>query len=313
MALKKKTVLILGAGASMPYGFPSGDELKNRIITSLASFPKRAGPATQLENLMHESGINPAKIQAFRDELSGASHVTIDRFLENHRDFEEIGKLAIAGTLIPFETDSIIPMFEPWKLRFEGQSRAEGGWYKYVAQQLNLSSTYWGDALLTVITYNYDRSLEYFLFRILKSSCDKSPEECWKIFQGIPIIHIYGELGAFDPLGDGLPYAPSLDIKVARAAAKNIRIMHEAKDEGLISQSKTAVENAEVVCFLGFGYHEENIAPLGVKSHVQGKRVLGTAWDLTKEERSRLKLGLYVDDARDCKILELLRKSDVLG
>jgi len=46
---------------------------------------------------------------------------------------------------------------------------------------------------------------------------------------------------------------------------------------------------------------------------VQGKRVLGTAWYLTKEERSRLKLGLYVDDARDCKILELLRKSDVLG
>ncbi len=54
-------------------------------------------------------------------------------------------------------------------------------------------------------------------------------------------------------------------------------------------------------------------APLGVKSHAQGKHVLGTAWNLTKQERSRLRLGLYVDDAPNCSILDLLRNSDVLG
>jgi hypothetical protein len=144
MALTKSTVLILGAGASMPYGFPSGDELKERIISSLESFPKRAGPATQLENLMHESGIDADHVEEFRDELAGALHITIDRFLQNRPNFEGIGKLAIAATLIPFEHDSIIPLFSPWKARPETQARSAEGWYRYFAGQLNLSATDWG-------------------------------------------------------------------------------------------------------------------------------------------------------------------------
>lgn len=313
MALTKSTVLVLGAGASMPYGFPSGDQLKERIISSLESFPKRAGPGKQLENLMHESGIDADHIEEFRDELAGAHHITIDRFLQNRPNFERVGKLAIAATLIPFEADSIVPMLKPWKARPDAKVRATEGWYAYLAKQLNLSSTDWGRGLLTIVTYNYDRSLEHYLFTILRSTCGKSPEECWKIFQGIPIIHVYGELGPYKPLENGLLYGSSLELATAREAAKNIRIMHEAKNEGLIKQAKMAVRDAEVVCFLGFGYHPENIGLLSVQSGLRGKRIIGTAHGLTKAEQQRLKLGEHVDEARDCTILELLRQTDVLG
>jgi hypothetical protein len=313
MALTKSTVLILGAGASMPYGFPSGDQLKELIISSLESFPKRAGPGTKLENLMHESGIDPDHIEEFRDELAGAHHITIDRFLQNRPNFERVGKLTIAATLIPFESDSIIPMLKPWKARPDAKDRTVEGWYAYLARQLNLSSTNWGRGLLTIVTYNYDRSLEHYLFTILKSTCDKSPEECWKIFQGIPIIHMYGVLGQYNPIGDGLLYGSPLELATSREAAKNIRIMHEAENEGFVNQSKTAGQNAEVVCFLGFGYHHENISSLSVQSGIKGKRIMGTAYGLTEFEQRRLNIGAYVDDARDCTILELLKQSDVLG
>ena len=173
----------------MPYGFPSGDQLKERIISSLESFPKRAGRGTQLENLMHESGINADHVEEFRDELAGAQHITIDRFLQNRPNFERVGKLPIAATLIPFEHDSIVPMLKPWKASLDAKHRATEGWYAYLARQLNLSSTDWGRGLLTIVTYNYDRSLEHYLFTILKSTCAKSPEECWKIFPGGNLDH----------------------------------------------------------------------------------------------------------------------------
>lgn len=297
----------------MPYGFPSGDQLKERIISMLESFPKHAGPGTQLEILMHESGIEHGHIEEFRDELAGAHHITIDRFLQNRPDFARVGKLAIAATLIPFERDSIIPMLKPWKTRPEARSRVAEGWYKYFAEQLDLSSTNWGRGLLTIITYNYDRSLEHYLFTILKSTCDKSAEECWKIFKEIPIIHIHGELGPYDPLGNGLEYGSPVDLNTARQAAKNIRIMHEEKNENPTKQAKEAIQESNLVCFLGFGYHRENLAPLPVKSGVTGRTVIGTALNFTKPEQKRLNLADYLDDIRDCSILHLLRQTDVLG
>jgi hypothetical protein len=151
---------------------------------------------------------------------------------------------------------------------------------------------------------NYDRSLEHYLFTILKSTCGKSAEECWRIFLSIPIIHIYGQLGLYNPVGSGLAYGSPLELPIAREAAKNIWIMHESKNQGLIQQGKDAVREAEVICFLGFGYHRENLAPLGIKSDTPGKHILGTAYGLTEDERRRLDLGEYVDDARDCTIFE---------
>ena len=176
-------------------------------------------------------------------------------------------------------------MFTPWDAQPEAKQRVAGGWYRYFAQQLNLSSKDWGGGLLRVMTYNYDRSLEHFLFTILRSTCKESERLCWEIFQQIPIIHVYGELGPYNPAGDGLRYGSSLNIEIAREAAKNIRIMHEAKNEGLVEQSKEAVKAANVVCFLGSGYHAENIAPLDVHSGVTGKKIIGTALNLTLAER----------------------------
>lgn len=313
MALTKPTVLILGAGASMPYGFPSGDQLKERIISSLESFPRRAGPGTQLENVLHESNIQYDQIEEFRDELAGAQHITIDRFLQNRPKFEMLGKLAIAATLIPFEADSIAPMLQPWKAYARFKPALTEAWYPYLAKQLNLGATDWGRGLLTIITYNYDRSLEHYLFTVLKSTCELSREECWKIFRTIPIFHMYGELGPYNPIRNGLAYGSPLSFPIAREAAKNIQMMHESRDKGVIQQAQEAIREASVVCFLGFGYHRENLAPLGIQSGTPDKKIFGTAYQVTESEQRRLQLGAYVDDAQDATILELLRNTPVLG
>src|SRR5205814_2242901 len=115
--------------------------------------------------------------------LAGAHHITIDQFLQNRSNFERVGKLAIAATLLPFERDSIFPMLKPWKTHPDVTRQVAEGWYGYFAKQLNLSASGWGRGLLTIVTYNYDRSLEHYLFTILKSTCDKISRGMLENFQ----------------------------------------------------------------------------------------------------------------------------------
>jgi hypothetical protein len=63
------TVLVLGAGASAPYGFPSGAELRRIIISSLK--PKL--PRGQLPTLLIASGFSIEEINDFRAELMNSN------------------------------------------------------------------------------------------------------------------------------------------------------------------------------------------------------------------------------------------------
>jgi hypothetical protein len=59
--IDRSTVFILGAGASVPYGYPTGFQLRNDII---GSFPR------ELEGLLTKSG---ADTEVIRDSVSSAT------------------------------------------------------------------------------------------------------------------------------------------------------------------------------------------------------------------------------------------------
>ena len=80
------TVVVLGAGASYPYGFPLGRELRNLIC--------RMGDA-ELQDLWSDSN----ELHGVRDfirVLSTSAYVSVDAFLEARAEFVNVGKLAIA-------------------------------------------------------------------------------------------------------------------------------------------------------------------------------------------------------------------------
>ena len=95
--LNSKTVFILSAGASKPFNFPLGSELKQQMLS-------------QLENEYNKKVLNSVDfdnrtIHEFHKALSYTSHPTIDIFLEKKRKFREIGAYVIAQALIPCEND----------------------------------------------------------------------------------------------------------------------------------------------------------------------------------------------------------------
>jgi hypothetical protein len=127
---------------------------------------------------------------------------------------------------------------------------------------------------LSIVTFNYDRSLEHYLFTVIQNTFGKSPEQCAAQLNQLDIVHVHGSLGrlpwqqesAFSaalPLEYG-KYSEKPHIDIAR---KNIQIIPEAKAESPeFKRAHDLLNKAERIYFLGFGYHKANVNKLGITS-----------------------------------------------
>jgi hypothetical protein len=99
--------VVLGAGASHPYWYPLGEQLKEELCMVGVKHGGKAGRILQLATLLQEVGFTVDDITKFQKSLSGSPQRSIDRFLELRREFEVIGKAAIAALIIFYETNCI--------------------------------------------------------------------------------------------------------------------------------------------------------------------------------------------------------------
>ncbi len=165
------TVLILGAGASVPFGFPTGEGLKNEMCN-------RTLLSDGLVNILRSSGFNAETIGRFRTALIRSGRPSVDAFLEYREEFVDVGKAAIACTLLPLEkTDRL---FDCWMQKGEKPDDNMGNWYQHLFGVLSDGVPFddFDKNKLGIITFNYDRSLEQYLFTALKNSYPKTDTEC---------------------------------------------------------------------------------------------------------------------------------------
>ena len=247
--LSKRTVIILGAGASMPYGFPSGEGLlRAGRLYPVDQLPQYILPQYHIE------------VPAFHRALHGTLERSIDAMLETRDDIVPIGKAFMARWLLEAERRMRdFPKYEP------------DIWYETLWGACDLSSLEAFRATpLTIVTYNYDRSLEFALARSLRERFSASEIDCAKAFDCIGPIHLHGQLGhlpAFTQRDEGVvPFGGSIqqltDGNCVRAASA-IRIVHEPKpqDEAFV-RARDALAAADRVIFLGFSYAKSNIERL---------------------------------------------------
>ncbi len=150
--MNKKTLLILGAGASAPVGYPSGRALLMKVANELSN------EAFALFRELRDVGYRQAEMEKFRIALAGSMQPSVDAFLEKRPDFLDIGKAAIAAALIPMEQRTL----------FERGEQAT--WYEYLFNRLGDQSDRFHENQLSIVTFNYDRSLEYFLYSAIVHS-----------------------------------------------------------------------------------------------------------------------------------------------
>ncbi len=276
--ISRKTVLILGAGASQPYGFPLGRQLLNKIC-------QRLGPQHH-KNAHHkvliDLGHSPIEIEEFWNELRHSDWGSVDEFLEKNPVHIKIGKLAIALALIPHENEELL--FPPYA--------TTGHWYKQLADALDIQSETVRDNKLAVLTFNYDRSLEEYLRTVIETRLHCSVSEAAGILQSIPIIHLYGDLGKLEGTTQvAQKYSPNLETARVEAAAESMKIIHESKGTTPeFDQGVELLEEAERIYFLGFSYHPTNVRRL---------RVFDSDWDEERKKRQIVKgtvLGIENQD-----------------
>lgn len=315
--IKHRTVLILGAGASIPLGFPSGRQLVTKVVEGLRK------PTAQLFQLLVACGFDPTHITLFRDALATSARSSVDVFLEYRSTFVKVGKTAIAALITPFEDEAKL-------------YSSERNWYEYFFNHLGPSRDDVAQSEVSIVTFNYDRSLEHYLFNALRNSFDLSTDQALKHFDhgtsasmyehAIPIVHVYGKLGDLPYVVAGphartyqSPDAANLPA-VALAVRDSIMIMHEGGPGNLaLGRAAQLVGEADVICFLGFGYSTANLERLHLDRRKPDARVWGSAYDVgvgdrapivnffaRHEGRQQIQLGTPTQD-----VLEFLRQHPV--
>jgi hypothetical protein len=297
----KKTVFVLGAGASVPYGFPSGRELRNNIIRRFRQDINEL--ATKKDS---------ASAQAYHDFLDGVakfikhfekSRTNIDLFLTRRAgDYDELGKVAIFNEILKAERGCNFRAI-----------KADVDWYywffnNYTEGLLNVDEI---EGLLTwnysFINFNYDRSLEKYLQSAVMANWGRTKEAQTKVdnlIRKIPIRHVYGSLGR-------LPWQKSEGRRVDWGGkylydnlalfSDNIGIMHNSRGQEISEELKRELEEADRVFLLGFAFAPENLKQLGIPKVFEGRKVAiyATALGYTEKERQMLSRRLVPDKSED--------------
>ncbi|MCK4414977.1 MAG: hypothetical protein KAY32_15690 [Candidatus Eisenbacteria sp.] len=296
--IRTPTVLILGAGASKPYAFPTGRELLVRICTDLE---EQESPLTRT---LVELGNSLSKLKGFGTALALSCLPSVDVFLEERPEFLQLGKAAIASALLPFEREH----------RLLRTRQRDMLWYEYLFGHLRAPPAKLDENRLKIVTFNYDRSLEQALFLAFMHSYGLDDTAAAKAVEKIPIVHVYGSLAPL-PWQDatGLRYHSAANAANTQRCAENIRILHEGSREAdLFTRAQLWIRHAKVICFLGFGYHQTNIARLGIPEELTTQEVFGTAVGLQKAEQERVKKMFETKDSQGSRIFLGDNGQDVL-
>ncbi len=286
--LKRRTVLVLGAGASAPFGFPTGAKL-SQMVWGIR------GNGIGLR-LLKDLGYSDREIDDFCNQFYFSGRGSIDAFLEHRPDLLEIGKHFIAILVGAFEQEVSLFSFER-------------NWLRYVYGNLNAKFDEFEQNQLSFITYNYDRSVEHFLFTAFQQGYKAAERECEELAKKIPVIHLHGSLGNLSWQKGKTPrlYVAPTDGVEVRAAAREIKIIHEDITDGRdadFDYAKRLLKAAERIVIMGFGYDKTNMERLGMNASINCD-MIGSCVGMSNREkevadaRSQTRLALVEGDCFD--------------
>ncbi len=266
LMIDQPTALILGAGASMDFAYPSGRKLTEQVVQITKD------PRSNAYRCLLELEFNETQISEFTNALRMSGRLSVDAFLEHRPEYIDIGKVAMTLSLVRFE--NINNLFG-----------SADNWYIYLFNRMEAPFSSFADNKISFVTFNYDRSLEVYLFTALKNAYGKSDREVFEVISQIPIIHVHGKLGGLPwETPKGRKYESVDDPKLISSSAQGIKIISESSNiDESFGEARKVINNCERIIFLGFGYHRSNLDRLNIDLS-SNHTIYGSCYGFTKRE-----------------------------
>ncbi len=313
------TVFILGAGASMPFGLPSGKELIQSIlhITDPEMDEKRILMNEQKSYMngrftygflkkkfeILKNTFSNNEIFTFHEALRLSNQSSIDNFIRLRKEYEDISKLSIAiGILMAENVAKIFPE--------RHYSYLHDNWYQYLWSKIGNTLEDYSKSRISIITFNYDRSLEYYLSTVIKNSFSLDERKVEEVFRSLPIFHVYGSLGSVfkGSNNEYLPYGlNNIEPSLLKYVSQRISTIHEFIDSTIAQKVESILTKASRIYFLGFGYHLENMGVLNI-GEKGNRHIIGSAYEFVDKEIDELKRYFpYISKYYNMKNLDFIR------
>ena len=303
--ITEKCVLILGAGASAPYGFPTAARLKQMICYNF-EFMWENFIEEKYQTSITYSYINKQRQVAknFVNDFRTFDHDSIDLFLDIYKDYSDIGKKAIYLTILEAEKNS----------RESGKIQ---DWYSALfGKMIGPPENYFklSENNLTIITFNYDRSLEHYFYNIFDNFTKSiSVKEKIDELKRINIFHVYGKLAdlPWENENDNLDFGGNIWLNQLENKKNNIKTIFERKRNAVeLSSIDKSILLADKIYFLGFGFAQENVDTLSLSTYIREDRLIYVSdFDnrLVRLKNQMRKLGIWRENytniivGADCK------------
>ena len=319
-------VFIIGAGCSVPYGFPTGATLMQNLknfdygrkfprdpndssdIFLVDLYQEHFGysstdnkrqygkdyawvfPYTEHENFYNQ--LMDGIVLPFSQSIRRSMMVSTDEFLKNRlgqkqNDQADFGKRLIAYEILKAEQESTKPLKDKWLGNID--------WIQHLLSRIDQQPN-WEEVLKQTVflTFNYDRVLEYCIFLYLTSDKQYADADAHAFIKEMQIHHVNGFIGSLEEIPFG-----AVENGKYQEIAKRMETVWEKRqnrDESEKEKYQGFLKSAERVYFLGFSYIPDNLESIGIPwgaGIIRNAKVYATAMNLSSQ--NRLRISTYLD------------------
>ena len=311
-----KTTFILGAGSNFNMGFPLGNELYNRAIKDILGDPESI-IGRILQGLKIEEIITGDYVE-FARKLKNSDLQSVDEFTYHHPQFEQIAKVILLYYITICEN------------KFDLFDQAKSHWYRYIWNLIKTTDFEDFPAKdLGFISFNYDRSLEHYLYTTIYSTYGSrnnldSKRLMNKLFKKIPIYHVYGKIDNLKFMDESsyLDYE-KVDfinnknqqkritlgeklVNIYKSRIDNLKLIYSDRKlpDSNIDQIRDIIINSGQLVFIGFAFNELNMEILGFKKGIPHSKYPSQiyGYDFEKNNTKKIHTALIEKIATDYNI-----------